>query len=49
MKVFLWHRDPVSIVTKGCLITRDVHVLEALAARRTWKIATGSGSLSYQQ
>jgi DNA repair photolyase len=35
LKVFPRHRNPVSIVTKGSLITRDMDVLEALAVRRT--------------
>ena len=39
LQVFLRHRNPVSIVTKGGLIRRDVDILGALAERNLVRVS----------
>jgi DNA repair photolyase len=39
LELFLAHSHPVSIITKGTLITRDLDLLEALARRRLCSVA----------
>ena len=45
LEVFLWYRNPVSIITKNYLATRDIDLLEELASRHQVNVSISITSL----
>ena len=45
LEVFNWYRNPVGIVTKNYLVTRDLDILEELASRNLVNVSLSITSL----
>lgn len=45
LEVFAWHRNPVALITKNYLVTRDIDLLEELASRNLVSVSISITSL----